>query len=120
MPTYQVGDVLECVVTGINDYGVFVQVDDVYKGLIHISEISTHYVKNITDYVELGETILCEVLDIDTKNHHLKLSIKDIHYKLKNKNSKIKDTKNGFKLLQIKLPVWIREKLKEIKENSEE
>lgn len=118
MPTYQIGDILEGTVTGISEYGAFIHIDDAYSGLIHISEISNHFVKNIEDYLTIGENILCEVLDVDSEIHHLKLSIKNINYKLIPRYGKIKDTKTGFKPLQMKLPIWMREKLKEIEENS--
>ncbi len=117
--TYQIGDILEGIVTGISEYGAFINIDEVYNGLIHISEISNHFVKNIEDYVTIGETILCEVLDVDKRDKHLKLSIKNINYKLIPRYGKIKDTKTGFKPLQKKLPIWIREKLKEIEEEVE-
>lgn len=118
MVTYQEGDIIEGTVTGISEYGAFIHVDATYSGLIHISEISNSFVKNIEDYVSIGESILCEVLDVDKEVHHLKLSIKDINYKLVPKYGKIKDTKTGFKSLQMKLPIWMREKLKEMEENN--
>ncbi len=111
---YQVGDIIEGIVTGVTEYGAFIEIDDIYSGLIHISEISKSYVKSIEDYVSVGESILCEVLAIDVEKHHLKLSIKDINYKLIPKYGKIKDTKHGFKILQMKLPIWMREKIKEM------
>lgn len=117
--TYQIGDILEGTVTGISEYGAFINIDESYNGLIHISEISNHFVKNIEDYVTIGETILCEVLDVDKRDKHLKLSIKNINYKLIPCYGKIKDTKTGFKPLQMKLPVWMREKLKEIEEEEQ-
>lgn len=115
---YQVGDILEGNVTGIAEYGAFINIDEQYNGLIHISEISNSFVKNIEDYISVGESILCEVLDVDEIAQHLKLSIKNINYKLIPKYGKIKDTKTGFKPLQMKLPVWMREKLKEIEEET--
>lgn len=118
MNTYQIGDIIEGVVTGISEYGIFVNIDNNYNGLIHISEISNSFVKNIEDYVSIGESILCEVLDIEKEIGHLKLSIKNINYKLIPRYGKIKDSKTGFKPLQMKLPVWMREKLKEIEENN--
>ena len=119
MSSFQVGDIIEGSVTGVSSYGIFIRVNDVFTGLIHISEISNYFVKSILDYVSLGEEILCEVMDIDEKEKHLKLSIKNINYKLVPRYGKIKDTKMGFKPLQMKLPVWIREKLEEIEETSD-
>lgn len=117
MSRYKIGDILEGTVSGTTDYGIFVQIDENYNGLIHISEVSNHFVKNILDYVMIGENILCEVIEVDEETKHLKLSIKNINYKLVPKYGKIKDTKNGFKPLQMNLPIWIREKLKEIEDN---
>lgn len=114
MADYKVGDIIEVQVIGITNYGIFVSVGNDYKGLIHISEVSNHYVKDILDYVSVDEKILCEVLDVDDEQKHLRLSIKNINYKLVPKFGKIKDTVDGFKALQMKLPVWTREKLKEI------
>lgn len=110
----QVGDILEGKVTGISSYGIFVSINNEYSGLIHISEISKFFVKNIEDYVSIGEEIICEVVGVEEESKHLRLSIKNINYKLIPKYGKIKDTKHGFKPLQMKLPIWIREKLKEI------
>lgn len=118
MSSFQVGDIIEGSVTGVSSYGIFIRVNDVFTGLIHISEISNYFVKNILDYVSVGEEILCEVMDVDEEEKHLKLSIKNINYKLVPRYGKIKDTKTGFKPLQMKLPVWIREKLEEIDETS--
>ena len=108
MSNYKIGDILEGTVTGITKYGAFIKIDNEYNGLIHISEISTHFVKNVFDYLEVGENIICEVIDEDEKEKQLKLSIKNINYKLIPKYGKIKDTKNGFKPLQMKLPIWMR------------
>lgn len=116
MAQLQVGDILEVMVTGITGYGIFVRYNEEYTGLIHISEISNYFVKNIADYVSVGESILSEVVEVEEGSKHLKLSIKNINYKLVPKYGKIKDTKDGFKALQMKLPVWIREKLAELEE----
>ena len=107
-------DVVKVTVTGIQKYGAFVNTED-YEGLIHISEISYGYVKNVNDYVKIGDEIYAEVVDIDEKDNHLKLSIKNIDYK--NDGSKIErmeEKKNGFKPLKDNLEIWIAEKIKEI------
>ncbi len=113
---YKVGDIIEVVVTGISGYGIFVNVDNVYNGLIHISEISDLFVRDINDYVKKDEHILAEITDIDENSKQFKLSIKNINYSLIPKYGKIRDTKDGFKALQMKLPIWIREKNKELNE----
>lgn len=111
------GRIIRGTVSGIESYGVFVSCDDYYTGLIHISEISHGFVKNITDFVKIGDLIFVEILDVDEELGHLKLSIKNIEYK-KNiaiKRKKIKETSLGFRTLEYKLPIWIEESLKKIK-----
>ena len=107
------GRIIRGTVTGVESYGAFVSCDDYYTGLIHISEISSGFVKNVEDFVKVGDLILVEVLDIDEESGHLKLSIKNIDYK-KNvyyKRRKIKETPLGFKTLEYKLPIWIEDAL---------
>ena len=111
------GRIIRGTVTGIEPYGVFVSCDDYYTGLIHISEISYGFVKNITDYVSIGDVIYTEILEADEELGHLKLSIKNVEYKKSTqiKRRKIKETPLGFKTLEYKLPIWIEESLNKIK-----
>jgi predicted RNA-binding protein with RPS1 domain len=111
------GRIIRGTVSGIESYGAFVSCDDYYTGLIHISEISHGFVKDISDFMKIGDIIFAEVLDVDEELGHLKLSIKDIEYKKKVvlKRKKIKETSLGFKTLEYKLPMWIDESLKKIK-----
>lgn len=113
---YKVGDIIKCQVTGIESYGVFVNVDQYYNGLIHISEVSSGYVKDIHEFVEIGETIYCQILEVDNDNLHLKLSIKNINYKSDNSNNPIKETRKGFLPLKENLDNWIDEKINIYKE----
>ena len=107
MNNYSKGMLVKVQVTGIEKYGIFVSVDDTYSGLIHISEISDGFVKNVSDYVSIGETIFAKVIDIDEENNKLKLSIKNTEYKVKKKFPKIIQTKLGFQPLKEKLVEWI-------------
>lgn len=119
MGKYKKGDIVIGCVTGIENYGAFISPDEYYSGLIHISEISHSFVKNINDYVNVGETIKAKVLECDNDSFHLKLSIKDIDYRFhKNKRVKIKETKSGFSTLKIKLNEWIIDKENEILEKN--
>ena len=81
MAKYKKEEIIKAKVIGLQNYGAFVEVDDEYQGLIHISEISYGYVKNINDYVKIGDKIYTEVIKVDENNNQLQLSIKDIDYK---------------------------------------
>ena len=106
-------DIIKVTVTGVQKYGAFVSNDD-YDGLIHISEISYGFVKNVNDYLKVGDKIYAEVKEKDDDNH-LKLSIKDIDYKKDGTRLKrMAETKNGFTPLKDNLDIWINEKIKEI------
>ncbi len=107
MPKYNVGDVVKGKVTGIEDYGFFLLLDDGYTGLVHISEMSEKFVKNIFDYVQLGEHINAEIIELDEKNKKVKLSIKNIDYRIEDK--KELEDQNGFSPLREKLPEWVAE-----------
>ncbi len=52
-------------VTGITDFGAFVDLPGGETGLIHISEIANSYVKDITNYVKEGEEVKVKVINID-------------------------------------------------------
>lgn len=113
---YKIGDIVECVITGFKEYGIFVKIDNEYNGLIHISEISESFVRNVTDYGELGEKVYAKIIEINENSKQLKLSIKNLNYKIDGKEINNKD-KNGFLVLKNHLNVWINEKINEINEN---
>ncbi len=117
MSKYIKDNVVTGYVTGIEPYGIFISLDDYYTGLIHISEISSDFVRDVADYAVIGEKIKVKVIDVNDKNHHVKLSIKDINYKSSDR-AKINETTHGFDTLQNKLPYWIQEKNKEIDKNN--
>ena len=70
-----VGDSVKGVVTGVVDFGVFVNVEGI-EGLVHISEMSWERVSNPSDYVKVGETIDTKIIAID--KDRLSLSIKQL------------------------------------------
>ncbi len=69
------GDSVKGVVTGVVDFGVFVNVDGI-EGLVHISEISWERVNNPSDYVKIGETVDAKIIAID--KDRLSLSMKQL------------------------------------------
>lgn len=73
--TLKVGDTVTGVVTGVVDFGAFVNVDGI-EGLVHISEISWERVNNPSDYVKVGQTIDAKIISIDKER--LSLSMKQL------------------------------------------
>jgi len=70
-----VGDVVKGVVTGVVDFGVFVNVEGI-EGLIHISEISWERVNSPSDYVKVGDIVEAKIIAID--KDRLSLSMKQL------------------------------------------
>lgn len=70
-----IGDTVKGVVTGVVDFGAFVNVDGI-EGLVHISEISWERVSSPSDYVKVGDTIEAKIISID--KDRLSLSIKQL------------------------------------------
>lgn len=71
----KVGDKVTGVVTGVVDFGAFVNVEGI-EGLIHISEISWERVNNPSDYVKVGENVDAKIIAIDKER--LSLSMKQL------------------------------------------
>ena len=113
MADYMAGSIVKGQVTGIEKYGAFVSIDANYTGLIHISEVSNDFVSDIHNFLQIGETIYCQILEVDENNCRLKLSIKNINYKVAGK-SKIKESRLGFLPLKNNLNKWISDKISEI------
>lgn len=71
----KVGDAVKGVVTGVVDFGAFVNVDGI-EGLVHISEISWERVSDPTNYVKVGDTIEAKIISIE--KDRLSLSLKQL------------------------------------------
>lgn len=71
----KIGDVVKGVVTGVIDFGAFVNVDGI-EGLIHISEISWERVEDPRDYIKNGDTVEAKIIAID--KDRLSLSLKQM------------------------------------------
>lgn len=71
----KVGDVVEGVVTGVIDFGAFVNVQGI-EGLIHISEISWERVEDPRKYVSVGDKVSAKIISID--KDRLSLSLKQL------------------------------------------
>ena len=103
----KIGDIVYGKITNILGYGAFVQVEE-YDGLIHISEFSDHFVKDINDFVSIGDEVKLKIIEIDEENKRLKLSYKQLH-KSRGVRCQVPTYKIGFKSVEDNLPTWINE-----------
>ena len=105
---YKVGDIIKVNVTGIEKYGIFVNIDAEYNGLIHISEISDGFVRDVNQFVFYGEQVKVKVIDIDNVHHQARLSLKAVAKKRRfRKRKSIVETPKGFNPLREMMPRWI-------------
>src|SRR5437870_2387222 len=73
----QVGNVVTGAVSGLTSYGAFVDIGGA-DGLIHISELSWDRVSSVTDVLQLGEKVEVKVIEIDTDQHRISLSLRQL------------------------------------------
>ena len=73
---YEVGQIIEGKVVQIKDYGAFVELEAGLDGLVHISEIANRRVENVSDELELGNSITAKIMEIDPDRKRISLSIK--------------------------------------------
>ncbi|GIP19613.1 RNA-binding protein S1 [Paenibacillus montaniterrae] len=71
----EVGAKLEGKVTGITNFGAFVDLSGGVTGLVHISEIADNYVKDVKDHLKIDDIVTVKVINVD-KDGKIGLSIK--------------------------------------------
>lgn len=72
------GMILKGTVRNVIDFGAFVDIGVHQDGLVHISEMSDHYIKHPLDVVSVGDIIQVKVLSVDLKKNRIQLSMKGI------------------------------------------
>ncbi|GIN88382.1 RNA-binding protein S1 [Heyndrickxia sporothermodurans] len=70
----EVGSKLQGKVTGITNFGAFVELPEGSTGLVHISEVADNYVKDINEHLKVGDEVLVKV--INEKDGKIGLSIR--------------------------------------------
>lgn len=71
----EVGAILDGKITGITNFGAFVQLPGGETGMVHISEVSTSYIENIRDHLSDGQEVRVKVIAVN-ENGKIALSIK--------------------------------------------
>lgn len=75
---YAPGTVIRGNVTSVTDFGIFLEVEEGIEGLIHVSEISKEKVESPKDFAKVGDTLDAVVLNVDTEEKKIALSIKHV------------------------------------------
>ena len=83
----EVGQILSGKVTGITKFGVFVDLENGLTGMVHISEVSDTFVKEIADFVKLGDEVKVKILSIG-EDKKISLSMKQANPDLGNQSRK--------------------------------
>ena len=123
---FQVGDIIVGEVTGLQPYGAFIRFPNDETGLIHISEISSFFVKNITDYVHINQHVRVKIIDILEDRNLYRLSLKQVAERRRqnirkinyqsDRKKKVLISHHDFSKLQESLPKWIEKEISIINE----
>jgi predicted RNA-binding protein with RPS1 domain len=125
MKDYQVGDLIVGTVSSVRPYAIFMDFDEDTCGLLHISEVSDSFVRDIEKYAYAGDKLKVKIIAVDPLNGFLRVSLKKVpeaeRYST-HKNTyrkRIEVTNADFKPLQDNLNGWIKYTLakKEEEEN---
>ena len=119
MKEYQEGKLIIGKVTSVRPYAVFLNFDHDVNGLLHISEISDSFVRDIEKFASVGDEIKVMVIAKDPQNGFLRVSLKRVpeneSYST-HKNTyrkKVETTSEDFEPLRIHLASWIKNTLEE-------
>jgi ribosomal protein S1 len=73
---YKLNDVVEAPISRISQFGAFMDLDGGIQGLIHLSEISHGVVKDIREFVKVGEMVKAKIINFEPKKKRIGLSLK--------------------------------------------
>ncbi|MFG6117392.1 S1 domain-containing RNA-binding protein [Halobacillus sp. MO56] len=88
----EVGSKLQGKVTGITNFGAFVELPDGQTGLVHISEVADNYVKDINEHLSEGDKVEVKVINVG-KDGKIGLSIKKAKENYGRRNNKPQNRK---------------------------
>src|SRR4030066_1260708 len=75
----EIGDLIIATIETVTDYGAYAKLDEYNKrGLLHVSEISSSWIRNIRDFVREGQKMVLKVLRVDVEKGHIDLSLRRV------------------------------------------
>lgn len=119
---YELNQLVIGKVISVKPYAIFMSFEDGVEGLLHISEISNNYIRDIEKFGVVGDEIKVKILSIDKNNGFLRVSLKQVppeeafttHKNLSRYIPNLPE--NAFDPLKENIPNWIENSLKKIKE----
>lgn len=113
---YQIGDIVKAKVSEVKPYAAFICFEDGQLGMIHISEISDSYIRDIDKFISKGDEVIVKVLSIDYKDNFIRASFKQVPLDQQytthiNKRKALMTDINEFESLMTNLPTWIKNSL---------
>ena len=114
----KIGDVLEGTVIRVYPRYAILLFDEGETGLLHISEISKHYVSDLGALLPVGTIYKVKVIGIDDENKSMRVSAKRLTEGEKKRyfrKKKIEAKSIDFSLLKENLPKWIEEENNDVK-----
>ena len=120
---YEVGQIIIGTVTNVKPYALFMEFEDGVNGLLHISEISDSFIRDIEKFGTKGDQLKVMIVSIDENNGFLRVSLKRVpkEESFSTHNNSIRKApeaeKEDFAPLAEKLPEWIANTLEEAKRN---
>ncbi len=100
------GTVVSGKVTGLTDFGAFIEIENGKTGMIHISEVAANYVKDIKEHLSVGQEVKAKVIGVSPEGK-ISLSIRKLEEQPKDKEQKFRkpQQKQGFERRSAP-PVW--------------
>ena len=75
----EAGDLVIATIETVTDYGAYAKLDEYNKrGLLHVSEISSSWIRNLRDFVREGQKLVLKVLRVDLEKGHIDLSLRRV------------------------------------------
>jgi ribosomal protein S1 len=73
---HKLNDIISAPISRISQFGAFMDLDGGIQGLVHLSEISHGVVKDIKDFVKVGEMVKAKIINFEPKKKRIGLSLK--------------------------------------------
>ncbi len=114
MEKINIGDILEGTVIKVYPRYAILLFDDDLTGLLHISEVSNHYIHSFTDYVRVGNIYKVKVISYDEKGPSMRVSLKALNSSQKRESIArytVKEENISCCVLKEHLSEWIKEEI---------